>query len=70
MTNIIQLLANDISTVVDDEVFCSILDLGIDPGTAYNAVYIDAPLSAYERFETDIDPIALEDHDDLDVDYQ
>lgn len=41
-TDINQLIAATF-TKINDEIFCSILDYGTDPGDAYRIAYIDIP---------------------------
>jgi hypothetical protein len=56
--NTITNLANLLNTQVDDSVFCSMMDNGIDPGIAWNAVYLSekqALLSTEVEMTTDID---------------
>lgn len=56
--NTITNLANLLNTQVDDSVFCSMMDSGIDPGIAWNAVYLSEKqdlLSTEVEIATDID---------------
>lgn len=41
-------------TMINDKVFCNLVDVGLDPGTAYTLAYIDIPLA-----EDTVEPIDI-----------
>lgn len=52
-------------TQINDEVYCNLLDIDIDPGDAYQIAYIDVPLSGIEPEY--IESNLSEDFDDVDA---
>ena len=56
----------DSFTVINDQVFCSLVEVGTDPGTAYQIAFIDVPTeSDYIRPDFGLDLSTLTDHDDV-----
>lgn len=53
-------------TSINDEVFCNLVDNGIDPGYAYQLAFIDTPFEALDSVET-IQSSQSEDFDDVDA---
>ena len=59
-------LVADTFIKVNDEVYCTLLDMGLTPDQSYQIAYVD---SAFEDFAGlpvyEIDPSQLEDFDDV-----
>jgi len=65
-TDIINQLVAATYTKINDEVFCSILELGADPGDAYRIAYIDVPSDEeFINSPIDYDTSQEEDYDDV-----
>lgn len=59
-------LIADTFTVINDQVFCSLIEVGVDPGTAYQVAFVDVPTETdYIRPEFAVDVNTLMDHDDV-----
>lgn len=59
MKNTIQTIANTFNEAVNDRVFCSLLDSGIDPGVAYDATF------KTDFTDLTLEPADLTEFDDL-----
>ncbi len=57
--------------MVNDTVYCAILDMGVDPGIAYEIAFIEMPnATEYDRPDFGIDLNMTEDYDHLTAIYQ
>lgn len=59
-------ILSDTYTSINDEVFCNLVDNGIDPGYAYQIAFIDMPLEDFAGVEL-IESNLSEDFDDVDA---
>lgn len=65
-TNLIDALAVDLFDQINNELICRLVDLGLDPGEAWQAVMIDLPLDESSKPDFGItDEAVLNDHDDV-----
>lgn len=65
--NTLNNLITETFTSINDEVFCTLIDADVEPGTAYGIAYIDIPASAeviQENFVVTFDDLQL-GHDDV-----
>jgi hypothetical protein len=65
-------LVFDTFTKINDEVFCYILDLGLNPGDAYRMAYIDVPTET-DFINPDFEPIPeslMDEHDCVLLEHQ
>lgn len=49
-------------TMINDQVFCNLVDVGIDPGNAYQLAFIDVPLGNFDG----LSPIEINLSEDFD----
>ena len=65
-TNVIDTLAIDLFDQINNELVCNLIDVGIDPGLAWEIVMVDMPLSEYIAPDFGItDETILNAHDDV-----